>query len=262
MTDGNGTPMYMPVAPAYGGGGYGNGMLGGDGWWIILLLLCFGGGWGGMGGYGGGMFPWMMGGMANTNNDVQRGFDQNAVMTGLNGVQNAVTSGFGNVQTALCNGFAGVSNGFAQAEIANNARQMADMQQTFALQSQLSQCCCDNRAATADLKYTVANESCATRTADAQNTNALLNALNGGIQSIKDQLCSDKIEQKNDIIAQLRSELMFARGQASQDIQTAAIQAGQRTLANEIEQYVLPTPRPAYIVQNPNCCQNYGCGVA
>ena len=54
---------------------------------------------------------------------------------------------------------------------------------------------------------------------------------------------------------------MYTRGQTSQDIQTAAIQAGQRTLANEIEQYVLPTPRPAYIVQNPNCCPNYGgCG--
>lgn len=94
---------------------------------------------------------------------------------------------------------------------------------------------------------------------------ALLNAVNGGIQSIKDQLCADKLEQKNDLIANLRSELMFARGQASQDVQTAAIQAGQRALANEVEQYVLPTPRPAYIVQNPNCCPGYtgcGCGVA
>ena len=71
----------------------------------------------------------------------------------------------------------------------------------------------------------------------------------------------NEIEQKNDLIAQLRSELMYARGQASQDVQTAAIQAGQRTLANEIEQYVNPTARPAYIVQNPNCCApNYGCG--
>ena len=82
-------------------------------------------------------------------------------------------------------------------------------------------------------------------------------------QRILDQLCADKLEQKNDIISQLRSELMYARGQASQDVQTAAIQAGQRALANEVEQYVLPTPRPAYIVQNPNCCaQNFGCGMA
>ena len=68
--------------------------------------------------------------------------------------------------------------------------------------------------------------------------------MNNGIQSIKDQLCSDKIEQKNDTIAQL-----------------AAIQAGQRVLANEVEQYVSPKPIPSYLVQNPNCCTaNYGCG--
>ena len=131
-----------------------------------------------------------------------------------------------------------------------------------AIQAQLAQCCCDNRAATADLKYTVATESCATRTANADNTTALLTAFNSGIQSIKDQLCQDKIDAKNDTIAQLRSELRYARGQASQDVQTAAIQAGQRGLANEIEQYVAPKAVPAYIVQNPNCCGTYGmsCG--
>ena len=118
--------------------------------------------------------------------------------------------------------------------------------------------------ATADTKYTLATEACATRTADANNTNAVLNALNNGIQSIKDQLCSDKIESKNDIIAQLRSELMFARGQASQDVQTAAIQAGQRNLANEVEQYVAPRAIPSYQVANPYCCNytSYGCGMA
>lgn len=261
-----------------GGSGFGWG--GDGGWWLILLFLfAFNGGWGnGFGGGNGGWFPWMTAGQTNTNNDVQRGFDQNYVMTGINGIQSAVNTGFGNVSTQLCNGFAGVnqavSNGFAQAEIAANSRQMADMNQMFGLQSALQNCCCENRAATADLKYTVATEACADRAAvgdalqnvsaqNAANTNALLTALNGGIQSIKDQLCSDKIEQKNDTIAQLRSELMYARGQASQDVQTAAIQAGQRTLANEIEQYVAPKAYPAYIVQNPNCCaQNYGCGCA
>ena len=131
-----------------------------------------------------------------------------------------------------------------------------------AIQAQLAQCCCDNRAATADLKYTVATEGCATRTANADNTNALLTAFNAGFQSIKDQLCQDKIDAKNDVISQLRSELLYARGQASQDVQTAAIQAGQRGLANEVEQYVAPRAVPAYIVQNPNCCGTYGmaCG--
>lgn len=260
-----------------GGSGSGFGWGGDGGWWIILLFLfMFNGGWGNGFGVGyGGFMPWMYG-QTNTNNDVQRGFDQNYVMTGINGIQSAVNTGFGNVSTQLCNGFAGVnqavSNGFAQAEISANSRQMADMNQMFGIQSALQQCCCDNRAATADLKYTVATEACADRAAvgdalqnvsaqNAANTNALLTALNGGIQSIKDQLCSDKIEQKNDIISQLRSELLYARGQASQDVQTATIAAGQRALANEVEQYVAPKAVPAYIVQNPNCCaQNYGCG--
>lgn len=260
-----------------GGSGSGFGWGGDGGWWIILLFLfMLNGGWGNNfgGGYGGFM-PWMYG-QTNTNNDVQRGFDQNYVMTGINGIQSAVNNGFGNVSTQLCNGFAGVnqavSNGFAQAEIAANSRQMADMNQMFGIQSALQNCCCENRAATADLKYTVATEACADRAAvgdalqnvsaqNAANTNALLTALNGGIQSIKDQLCSDKIEQKNDTIAQLRSELLYARGQASQDVQTATIAAGQRALANEVEQYVSPKAVPAYIVQNPNCCApNYGCG--
>ena len=264
MTDGNSTPMYMPVAPAYGGSGFGGGMFGADGWWIILLLLVCGG-WGNGFGFGGngGMFPYMMG--TNTNNDVQRGFDQSAVITGITGVQNAVTSGFGNVQTALCNGFAGVNagvaNGFAQAEIADNARQIANMQQTFGLQSQLSQCCCDNRAATADLKYTIATENCADRAALSDGIRDLLTANNANTQRILDQLCANKIEEKNDTIAQLRSELMYARGQASQDVQTAAVQAGQRLLANEIEQYVAPRPIPSYTVASPYCCNNgYACG--
>ena len=137
---------------------------------------------------------------------------------------------------------------------------MADMNQNFALQSQLANCCCENRLATANLNSTIIAENCA----DRQNANNIgrdiINAINANTQSIKDQLCQDKIDAKNDTIAQLRSELMYARGQASQDVQTATIQAGQRALANEVEQYIAPKAYPAYLVQNPNCCaQNFGC---
>ena len=235
-------------------GGRGGMGFGGDGaWWLILLFLFFmNGGWNN--GYGGG----------GTDAYVQRGFDQNAVMNGITGLNNAVNAGFTGVQTQLCNGFAGVQNGFAQAEIAANGRQMADMNQMFGLQSALQNCCCENRAATADLKYTVANEACADRaavTAALQQVTAQ-NAAN--TQKILDQMCADKIEQKNDLIAQLRSELMYARGQASQDVQTAAIQTGQRALASEVEQYVAPKAMPAYLVQNPNCCPQaqFGCVAA
>ena len=228
--DGTGN-MVMPVSPMGGNsGGWGFGNDGGLFWLLVLFLFGFAGnGWGG---FGGGNAPMVQ-------NDVQRGFDQNAIMTGINGVNNAVTVGFGNMQ-----------NAFSQAEIAANARQMADMQQAFTLQSQLSQCCCDNRLATCQTQNIVQNEAAATRAAIQDQTQAILN-----------QMCNDKIEEKNDIIAQLRSELLYARGQASQDVQTAAIQAGQRNLANEIEQYVAPRAIPAYTVQNPSCCnQTYNCG--
>ena len=263
LTDENGVNLSMPVTPAYspmGGGGFGFGS--GDWSWIIILLL-FGmfGGWGGGfgGGSNGGLYPWL-----NQSNQINDGFRDQMLNGTVTGIQSAVTTGFGDLQTALCGGFAGVNasiNG-AQNALAQQlySNQIADMQTTFGLQSALQQCCCDNRAGLADLKYTVATEACADRSAVSDALRDVISANTASTQRILDQLCADKIEQKNDTIAQLRSELMYARGQASQDVQTAAIQAGQRALANEVEQYVLPTPRPAYIVQNPNCCAPTGCG--
>lgn len=284
LTSENGNGMIMPVSPMYGNGGFGGGF-GDNGWWIILLLLCGWGGGFGMGGFGGGLgfdFPWLLNGQQGINNNVSDGFRDQMLQTSIASVGDKVSSGFGDLQTSLCSGFAGVNatvNG-AQNAISQQlyTNQIAEMERSFAaqtastagmsaLQAQLAQCCCDNRAATADVKYTIATENCADRAAISDGIRDLLAANNASTQRILDQLCADKIEQKNDTIAQLRSELMYARGQASQDVQTAAIQAGQRNLANEIEQYVLPTPRPAYIVQNPNCCTGYngcgcGCGVA
>lgn len=205
--DGNG--MVMPVAPFYGGG-YGNSFGNGDGSWWILLLFILLGGWGnGMGGYGNG-------GAGFVDSTVQRGFDQSAIMNGITGVGNNVVSGFGDTATNLCGGFAGVTaainNGFAQAEIAANNRAMNDMQQMFSLQSQLAQCCCDNKAAVADLKYTIANEACADRA-----------AVTAGVQSILDVMCQDKIDSKNEQILQLQNSLNMANLAASQTAQTAEI---------------------------------------
>lgn len=203
--DGNG--MVMPVTPY---GGYGNSFGNGDGSWWILLLFILLGGWGnGMGGYGNG-------GAGFVDSTVQRGFDQSAIMNGITGVGNNVVSGFGDTATNLCGGFAGVTaainNGFAQAEIAANNRAMNDMQQMFSLQSQLAQCCCDNKAAVADLKYTIANEACADRA-----------AVTAGVQSILDVMCQDKIDSKNEQILQLQNSLNMANLAASQTAQTAEI---------------------------------------
>lgn len=222
----------------YGNDGYG---FGGAWWWIIILFLfIMNGGWGNS--FGGGS-------NGNVYNEVQRGFDQNSVMTGLNGLNNSVINGFSNVQTSLCNGFAGVNagvaNGFAQAEIAENGRQMANMNQMFGLQTGLSNqlntiamnqqnCCCENRAAVADLKYSVATEACADRSAinealrdvtaqGVANTQTLVNTFNAGFQSLRDQMFTDKMDSKNEKIADLQQQIYMKDLYASQIAQDARI---------------------------------------
>ena len=197
--------MVMPVAPTGFGSDFGGNSL----WILILFILLAGGGWGNGFGYGGG-------GAAFVDNGVQRGFDQAALMNGITGVGNNVVSGFGDTATSLCGGFAGVTaainNGFAQNEIASNARQMADMQQMFSIQSSLQNCCCENRAAIADLKSTIAAEACADRQAVAS-----------GVQRVLDELCQQTIDAKSDRIADLQNALNMANLQASQVAQTAEI---------------------------------------
>ena len=249
----NGNGMVMPVTPM---GGYGNGVgngFGGDGWWILLLFILLGGnGWGnGFGGYGGG-------GAGFVDSSVQRGFDQSAIMGGLSGIQTSVTSGFGDVQNALCAGFNGV-------EIGANARQMADMQQMFALQSSLQNCCCENRAGIADLKYTVATENCADRAASYENTRDIIDSQSRGTQAILDKLCALELDSKNSKIADLERQLTMANLAASQTAQTGRILADNAAQTVALEQYLNPAPVPAYVVQNPNCCTstcgtNCGCG--
>lgn len=297
LTDNN-NGMVMPVSPMYGGGFGGN--MGGFGfggdWAWILLLLVLGGGWGGFGGFGMGgagammgmgmmgmdyLYPWL-----NNSEHISDGFRdaqlsnqvgniQNAVTSGFGDVQNALCAGFGNVQNSLCGGFAGVNasiNG-AQNAIAQQlyTNQISDLERSFAaqtantqgltsLQAQLANCCCENRAATADLKYTVATENCQDRYEAAQNTQGIISAITAGIQSLKDDLCADRLEAERRENANLRTQLSMAQLAASQNAQTATIQAGQRALANEVEQYVAPKAIPAYVVQNPNCCAPTGCG--
>ena len=235
------------AAVTKGNDGFG---FGGDGaWWLIVLFLFMFNGWGGYGGYGNN-------GGAYVGNEVQRGFDQNAVMTGMGNINNTLTDGFVNTAAALCNGFAGVNgaiaNGFAQAEIAANARQIADLQQDFAIQSSLQQCCCDNRAATADLKYTIATENCADRAAIADGLRDILEAQNASVQRILDQMCNDKIDAKNEKIADLERQLTMANLAASQSTQTAMILSNNDAQTAALEKYLAPVPIPAYIVANPN----------
>ncbi|MBO7735580.1 MAG: hypothetical protein J6S67_23645 [Methanobrevibacter sp.] len=228
----NDNDMVMPVTPmgAYGNGGFGN-SFGGDWAWIILLLLLAGnGGWGN--GFGGNneVLPYMWN--TQTQNDVNRGFDNAGLAGQLATINSSIVSGFSNAEVAGCN------------------RAMDTMQAFNSVQAQLAQCCCENRLATANLSADLAREACADRA-----------AVTDGVQKILDQMCQDKIDAKNERIADLERQLTLANLAASQGAQTAAILADNSKQTAVLEDYLNPVARPAYIVQNPNCCQqSYGCG--
>lgn len=296
LTDGNGNGMYMPVAPAYmGGGNSGFGGWGGDGWWIILFLFAMmNGGWGmggfGMGGFGGMMlgydFPWLMAGQQNINSNTNEGF-QNALLNdnitsvrdSISDLSTQICGGFGNVSTQLCNGFNGVTNAVnsAQNALAQQlyTNQISDLERSFAaqtattqgmnnIQSQLAQCCCDNRLATNDLKYTIATENCADRAALSDGLRDVLTATQAQTQRILDQLCQDKIDAKNDEISALRQQIAMKDLAASQVAQNAFIAQG---FSNEVDQLYnrlnsCPVPTTPVYGRTPifTCNNNSGCG--
>ena len=268
LTDDN-TGLVMPVGPMYAGGGmggFGSGF-GGDGWWILLLLL-FAGGWGnGFGGFGGAgalaadgavLYPWM-----NQSQQINDGFRDQMLNNSVTSIQNAVTSGFGDVQMALCNGFAGVEQGA-------NARQIADMQQMFAVQSSLQNCCCENRAGLADLKYTVATENCADRTQSLENTRDIIESNTRNTQAILDKLCALELDNVKGQLAQaqrenvgLQNQLNMATLRESQTAQNAFIAQG---FADEVDQLYnrlnnCPVPSTPVYGRTPIfTCNNGGCG--
>lgn len=238
----NGNGLVMPVSPMYGGNGSSNGFGWGDGsfWIIILFLFAFmGNGWGNWGGNGT---------TQTINNDVQRGFDQQALMSGINGISASVANGFAGAEISRCN---------SQANILQT---LNDMAMSF------QNCCCENRAQAADLKYTIATEACADRQAVNDALRDVITAQTAGIQSIKDQICQDKIDAKNERIQELQTQLNMLNLAQSQTAQTAQILADNAAQTVALEQYLNPSPVPAYVVQNPNCCgpnyYNTGCGCA
>ena len=205
--DSTGTTMLVQPS-GFSNGGFGNGF-GGDGWWILLLFILLGGnGFGNGFGAGNGFYPWM-----NNSDQINSGFQNQLLNSNITGIQNSI------------NGLSSsIANGFAQSEIAANARQMADMNQNFSIQSSLQNCCCENRQSIADLKFTLAQEACADRAAVSAALTDVLQANAANTQRILDQMCNDKIDAKNEKIADLQRELQMAQLSASQVSQTAAIE--------------------------------------
>ena len=267
--NGFGFPYAYPVY----GNNNGNGFFGGDGIWaIVLLALLFNNG--GFGGFGGGGynndFAWLSNGqkdiMTNTNN----GFDTLHLSNQIDGVRDGIYG----ISNQLCNCCAdinsNVSNGFANAETSANARQIANMQQAFNSQiatlqgfnnigSRLDDCCCENRLGIANLNSTILSENCADREALSNGIRDLISNQTANTQRILDQLCQDKIDAKNDEIAQLRQEVLYARGQASQIAQNEQIVT---RIYNELKNCPVGTTpvygnQPIFTCPNNNSC---GCG--
>ena len=207
-----------------GNNGFGNGN---DLWIFLLFLLVWGNGWGNNGNGGG------------VRTEIQDGFDQAAVMNSLQTLQGAVSNGFNTLGMSMQN------------------------------------CCCENRLATANLGASIAAENCSTRQtvsdgfrdalmASYQNTQSLIAAMNQGFSNIDNKFCQMELDAKNDKISDLQRQLEQAEDNARYNGLIAAMNASQEAQTTTLEQYLAPTPRPAYVVANPNCCgscQNSGmCG--
>lgn len=295
LTDEN-MSTTMLVQPSGGmnyGGGYGGGIFGNDGLWLLLVLLL-GGGWGGFGGFGMGgammgmgmmdgfgLYPWL-----NNSQNINDGFrDQmlnsnvTSIRDGVQGLSTQLCQCCGDMRYDLANSTNGIQNSIFGAQVAIgqqlNANEMASLNRSFAeqsanqqgfngVQAQLAQNSFAQQAGTADLKYTIATENCADRYEAAQNTQSIITALTAGIQSIKDDLCQDRLDAERRENANLRSELMYARGQASQVDQTAQLRASQlaanTALLNELRS--CPIPAQAVYGNQPvfTCSPNNNCG--
>lgn len=226
-----------------GNGGWGNGgFFGGDGIWAILLFaMIFGNGWGnGWGGNGGGNNM-----LYDINANTNRGFDQASIISGINGIQNTVASGFANAEVSRCN---------AQTNI---------LQGMNGLAMSLQNCCCENRAGLADLKYTVATENCADRQAISDGIRDVIASNTANTNAILSKLCQQEIDAKNDLIATLRTQLNMADLRASQTAQTADIRASQNATLSNLLTELRSCPIPAQPVYGSTpifTCANGGCG--
>ena len=269
----NGTDnMVMPVTPMYGGSGNygGNGCFGGDWAWIILLLLLAGNGWGNGFGFGGGgneygVMPYLWN--TQTQNDVNRGFDNAGIAGQLSGIQSAITSGFADAEVARCNSDMAAMQTAYNNQISSMNQRFSDVQLVNSgfsnLSAQLAQYSCDNRLATTQLNATIASEACANRQALNDGVRDLLVNQTASTQRILDQLCNDKIDAKNEKIADLERQLTMANLAASQTAQNAFIAQG---FSNEVDQLYnrlnsCPVPTTPVYGRTPIfTCNNGGCG--
>lgn len=241
------------IAAATGNDNNGGFGFNGDGAWILILfILILAGGWGGYG-YNGG------GGSNNVTSDVQRGFDQSAVIGGLSGIASAINTGFSNAEVSRCNSQANILQ-----TLNNNQANLSTQLNTIAMNQQ--NCCCENRAGLADLKYTVATEACADRTAVTDALRDVIASNTANTQAILDKLCQQEIDALKAQNQELQMQSYLASLAASQNAQTGQILNDNAAQTTALLRALNPAPIPAYVVANPygcNCANSCGgCGTA
>ena len=224
-------------------GGYGNGFFGGDLAWIIIFALLFG--WGnngnGFGGFGGGngFFGGYDIGKLATSNDVAVGFAQNATLNSLNDLK----LGQAGLQQTLCQGFNGVNTSILTS--------------TSGLQAQIADCCCTTQRAIDGVNYNMATNTCTITNAINNAARDIVDNQNANYRAIHDELVANKIEAKNERIAELTQQVTALQFAASQQAQNAFITANQEAQTAElIRRLGRDCPVPAFVVPNPNCCYN------
>ena len=222
-----------------------------DGSWLWFLIVVFAifGGWGnGFGGFGG-----TNGGVGS---EIQRGFDNQAVVSKLDGISNGLCDGFYAMNNSMLTGFNGINTNIMQTgygiQQAVNADTVANMQNTNALQSQLANCCCETREAIQGVNYNMATNTCALQNTMNSNTRDIIDSQQAGTRAILDYLCT----KEN---ADLRDKVQKLELSASQDRQNALLTTAMTAQTQQIVNSVNPTAIPAYVVPNPNAYA-YGCG--
>lgn len=247
-------PSIADIAAVTGGGNNGLGN-NGDGWWVLIILFALFGGWGRGGVFGNGSGSGCDGACA-TVGDIQRGFDNQGVMNKLNGIEQGISQlGYANLQQSN-----NIANGLCQlgyqTQNAITQAQIAQMQSANALQAQLADCCCENRAAIAQVRYDMSTDACAIQNAIASAARDITDNQNANYRALHDEIIANRMEDKNEQIADLRSQVQALNLAASQQNQN-------RYLIDQLR----PCPTPAYITANPwvsqapyGCCAQTNCG--
>lgn len=248
MFGGSSAPSIADIAAVTGGGngGWNNGW-GGDGWWVLIILFALFGGWGRGGAFGNNGGCGCDGACA-TVGDVERGFNNQSTQQRFNGIDQGLCQlGYDNL--AQVNGLQNtvMQGNFALQQAINNAS-VASMQDTNSISRQLADCCCETREAIQGINYNIAQGFANQGFQLQQCCCDLKQSIADNTRVITDQLNQFRMEDKNDTIAELRSQV--------QALNLAQSQANQN---NYLIGQLRPSPIPAYTVTNPYAGFGYGC---